>query len=36
MTKTELILMVKVVEWAQKHKVKIEELTAQQIRSALK
>lgn len=36
MTKTELVLMIKVVEWAQKHRIKIEELTPQQIQLALK
>ena len=36
MTKTEEILIVRVVEWAQKHKINIEDLTANQIRQALK
>ena len=36
MTKTQTILIVKIVEWAQKHGIKVEELTSQQIQLALK
>ena len=36
MTKTYLVLLIKIVEWAQKHNVKVEELNRQHISLALK
>ena len=36
MNNTELILIVKIVEWAQKHKIRVEDLTSAQIKQALK
>ena len=35
-SKTQTVLIVKIIEWAQKHKIKVEDLTARQIRTALK
>ena len=36
LTITQTILIVRVVEWAHKNKIKVEDLTYQQIRQALK
>ena len=36
MTKIQKILIIRIIEWAQKHNIKIEDLTSQQIKMALK